>query len=72
MYTSHWKSSRDLGLYGDLDREWELFRSALNNSGATVNEKVDTLCWARGEDSGVPSVRNFYMNIIRSKNLNKI
>jgi len=45
---------------------------ALINSGATVNEKEDTLSWAGGDDSGVPSVRNFYMSIIRSKNLNKI
>jgi hypothetical protein len=38
----------------------------------SVIDKEDSLSWAGGDDSGVPTVKNFYMSIIRSKNLNKV
>ena len=69
--STNWVSSRDLGLTGTLEKEWDLYRLALIKSGAILTEEEDNLMWSSGDESGIPTVKNFYLNIIKTKNLTK-
>jgi hypothetical protein len=69
---NYWLSSRDLGLSGDMAIEWDLYRRALIDSGVLLQDKEDVLMWIGGDNSGVPSVKNFYWGIISTKNLKKV
>jgi hypothetical protein len=70
--SSYWLTSDELGLEGDLALEWEMYRRALIDSGALIQDNNDQLLWIGGDKSGIPSAKNFYSSIISSKSLSKV
>jgi hypothetical protein len=70
--SSSWHNSNDLGFTGDLAIEWEHFRRALFDSGAYLQDSEDVLMWIGGDNSGIPTVKNFYWAILSTKNLRKL
>jgi hypothetical protein len=56
-FSSYWLTSDDLGFEGDLALEWDLYRRALIDSGALIQDRPDQLLWIGGDKSGVPSVK---------------
>jgi hypothetical protein len=72
MLSSYWLSNIDLGLSSELVKEWDQLRCVLNESGALIHDEEDKLMWIGGDDSGIPSVKKFYLSIINSKSLLKV
>jgi len=45
LLSSYWLNSIDLGLSGELAKEWEQFRCELNDSGALIHDEEDNIMW---------------------------
>jgi hypothetical protein len=58
--SSQWKDSDELGLTGDLAKEWDLYCRALIGSGVQLQDRSDELKWIGGDKSGILSVKNVY------------
>jgi len=69
--TTNWMNNNDPGLTSALGKEWDLYRLTIIKSVAILNAEKDKLLWFGGDDSGIPTVKNFYLNIIKTKNLTK-
>ena len=44
-YTGNWIGSTDLGLSGNLEAEWELFRKELIGDGVSIRDTPNQLMW---------------------------
>jgi hypothetical protein len=57
---AHWKTSGDLGFTTVEAAEWDLFCKHLVNSGILLTDRVDTLIWNGGDNSGILTAKNAY------------
>lgn len=49
----NWVSNIELGLWEDLDLEWESFRRLLLDSGIFLTKRRDELMWIGGDRSSL-------------------
>jgi len=56
----HWKDSGDLGLVGEMEKEWDSFRKALYGAGIQLQDRLDDLKWIGGDKSRILSFKNVY------------
>jgi ribonuclease HI len=61
-----------LGITGDLAAEWDQFRIALIDSGASIQDKDDELMWTGGDTSGSLTVKNAYLALLSTQGLTSL
>jgi hypothetical protein len=56
-------------LSGNLAAEWDLFRKSLIGAGVSIRDTPDQLLWTGGNSSGILSVKNAYMALFSTFNI---
>jgi len=64
-----WLNSIEIGLLGALSTKWDSYHKYLIDLGAYIQDQEDTLIWTGGDKTRMPSVKNFYMEILSTKQL---
>jgi ribonuclease HI len=65
----NWKGARDLSFFGWRAIAWEHYTTELKCAGISLREEPDSLVWAGGDASGIPSVKNIFSALLSFKNL---
>jgi hypothetical protein len=61
--------SNDLSFCGWRATEWNQFISALRSADISLIDELDSLLWARGDATGIISVKNIYDALLKQLNL---
>jgi hypothetical protein len=70
--TSFWYSSSDSGLSGALGYEWNCFRTTLIDSSAFIQDIADELLLIGGDNSGIITIKNTYLDLLSTQGLKKV
>jgi hypothetical protein len=65
----NWKGVRDLSFIGWRAIAWNHYTAELKCAGISLKEEPDSLVWAGGDASGIPSVKNIFDALLSLKNL---
>jgi hypothetical protein len=63
---TYWIDVNQLGINGDLAKEWEQYRRALAGAGILLAPTEDELRWSGGDGSGFPTAKNLYRALSES------
>jgi hypothetical protein len=62
---SYWKSGEELGLVGNIAKDWEAYRKSLFYVRIQLQDKNDELLWAWDDCSGTISAKKLYLALAK-------